>query len=78
MSKIRILDAEFKCLTCGQKIKLAHMKCVREKRKETAKEFLKCLNRINKIVVGGCPKVNVITEIFEMKKKWEKEVKEIE
>lgn len=47
-------------------------------RKEAAEGFIKDLNKINKIVVGGCPKVNVITEIFEMKKKWKKEVKEIE
>ena len=34
-------------------------------------EFLENLDRINKIVVGGCPKVNIITEIFGMKKEWE-------
>ena len=39
--------------------------------KEEIKEFLDDLNKINKIVTGGCPKINVITEIFGMKKKYE-------
>ena len=45
-------------------------------RKRLIKEFLDDLNKINKIVAGGCPKINVVTEIFGMKKKWEGKLKE--
>jgi len=43
--------------------------------KDACKEFIDDLNKINKIVVGGCPKINILTEIFGMKKKWENKEK---
>lgn len=34
-------------------------------------EVIEDLDKISKIVMGGCPKINVITEIMAMKHKWE-------
>ncbi len=48
MVRIKILDAEFKCLTCGQITKLAHTKCVgkmiEKKLKNITAQFLKDIN----------------------------------
>jgi len=44
---------------------------IKQENEDLIKEFLDDLNKINKIVAGGCPKINVVTEIFGMKKKWE-------
>ena len=40
MPGIKILDAELKCLTCGQKTKLAHLRCVRNLRNKAVEEAL--------------------------------------
>ena len=43
---------------------------IREEKKELKEKFCEDLETLLKIINGGCPKINVITEIFEMKKKW--------
>lgn len=43
--------------------------------KKLMEKFIDDLSRIIKIINGGCPKVNTITEIFGMKKQWERELK---
>jgi len=38
--------------------------------KELKEKFIADLDKILKVINGGCPKVNTITEIFGMKEKW--------
>ncbi|KKL89116.1 hypothetical protein LCGC14_1917930 [marine sediment metagenome] len=51
-----ILDAELVCFTCGQKIKLAHLKCQKEKRQKQIQDILDDL-----IFDGECYKMSIKT-----------------
>ena len=46
MSRIGIVDAVLICSKCGQKIKMKHLKCQKEKRQELILEILNDLKSI--------------------------------
>ena len=68
MKNIRILDAEFKCLGCGQKLKLAHLKCTREKRLKLIAEIVEDL-KLNSPMGGFKYTRNELIEKWEGRKK---------
>lgn len=46
MKKINIIEIEFECAECGQRIKLAHMKCMVERNNKLMKEIVEDLKEI--------------------------------
>ena len=69
MANIKILDAELVCFTCGQKIKLVHLRCQKEKRQKRIQEFLDDLVDIwnNTTFFND----NDMSEFLKKQKKWE-------
>ena len=69
MSRIGILDAELKCMGCGQKIKLAHLKCQIEKRNKQIKKF------IDDLIKCKCGIPSHEYKVKKLIKKYEAEIK---